>query len=140
PRPQVAQYAWLPPTDAGATPRLVLLADGQVEQVTLAADGGGAERLDPLGRLAGAAPNDLAVAPNGQVAVLVGGAGAAVFLNQARDGDTHMKAEPAGRVAGGAPVPGSLVCSASGRYVVYRQAAAAGAERLMLMDTANGKT
>ncbi|HUS15732.1 MAG TPA: hypothetical protein VM536_12035, partial [Chloroflexia bacterium] len=129
----VTQYAWLPPADAAAEPRLLMLAKGQLAQLTLTATG--AARLEMISELTNTDLNDMAVAPGGQVAVLarVPNSPPQVYLRGVQDPASPAAPAQMLPLTGGTPLAGSLEWAARGQYLVYRVAEKSG-ERLLMVD------
>ncbi|HMA37012.1 MAG TPA: anti-sigma factor [Chloroflexia bacterium] len=133
--PTVTQYAWLPPATGDPAAHLVMVADGQLHQITLGSAESGPAVLNQLTSPQNTDLNDLVVAPDGQIALLAARAGTtAVYLRPTGAAAPHLMALPPGNA-----VLGSLGWSGNGRYLVYRQAGKAG-ERLLMANVATGQS
>jgi anti-sigma factor RsiW len=134
-RPVVTQYAWMPPTSATGAAWILVLADRQLQRLALPAAGATESDLIPLATLPNDQFADLAVAPAGQAAALTQPGDAPPQVCVGADplaGESyHMIVLEPGQF-----VPGSLTWAPNGQYLIYREAAPNGAERVLQVDTA----
>jgi anti-sigma factor RsiW len=133
-RPAVTQYAWMPPDSPNEAAWILLLADKQLQRLTLPAGGALESNLIPLATLPSDEYDDLVVAPAGQAAALTHPSNAPAQVCVRPDplaGAAYhlIMLEP------GQFVPGSLTWTPNGQYLIYREAAPNGAERVLQVDT-----
>ena len=134
-RPDVTQYAWMPPDSPTDAAWILLLADKQLQRLNLPAGSALESDLIPLATLPSDQYDDLVVAPAGQAAALTHPSNAPAQVCVRPDplaGAAYhlIMLEP------GQFVPGSLTWTPNGQYLIYREAAANGAERVLQVDTA----
>ena len=114
---------------------ILLLADKQLQRLNLPAGGGRESDLIPLATLPNDQFDDLAVAPAGQAAALTHPSGAPAQVC-VRPDPLPGAAYHLIMLAPGQFVPGSLTWTPNGQYLIYREAAPNGAERVVEVDTA----